>query len=205
MNGIPYGFRAKPRAGFGNSPNFFNNPLHIFDGTLFIIVALVLLLTCGRPARAQDLDEVSFSGTVADERGAVIRGAAVTARLLSTGAVRAGVTDAEGRYRLIELAPGAYLLRAEAAGFAAEERGAVSAAAGQAVRLDFRLRPAGVTAEQTILSEAAAPAVDTARTVTGGAVSREEIERLPVFTRSPLDLVFLLGGVTEEPLPHLYS
>jgi outer membrane receptor protein involved in Fe transport len=31
-------------------------------------------------------------------------------------------------------------------------------------------------------------------------VTRDEIEQLPILTRSPLDLVFLLGGVTEEPL-----
>jgi hypothetical protein len=100
----------------------------------------------------------------------------------------------------LELPPGAYALRAECAGFAALERREVSAVAGQSVRLDFRLRPAGVSAEQTVSSEADAPALDTTRTVTGGTLTREEVERLPVFTRSPLDFVLLLGGVTEEPL-----
>ena len=215
MNGTAPCFRAKPRDGFRDSLNlfrdyldFFRDSLKVSDASpgvfrvpLIIVVALVLLaLTCGVPARAQDLDDVSFSGTVADERGAVVRGATVTARLLATGAERAGLTDEEGRYRLLELPPGTYVLRAECAGFAAEERREISAVAGQAVRIDFKLGPAGVSAEQTVLSDAGAPAVDTTRTVTGGTLTREEVERLPAFTRSPLDFVFLLGGVTEEPL-----
>jgi hypothetical protein len=154
--------------------------------------------------RAQDLDEASFAGTVADQNGAVVPGATVTATRVSTKSVRSAVTDAEGRYRLVELQPGAYTLRAEAKGFATEERAGVRTDAGQSVRLDFRLKPEGVSAEQTVVSGRDAPLVDTTRTVTGGSVTREELERLPTLTRAPLDFVFTLGGVTEEPLAELY-
>jgi hypothetical protein len=162
------------------------------------VIAALCLFACD--ARAQDLDDVSFAGTVADQNGAAVTGATVTATLVSTKSVRAASTDAEGRYRLVELQPGAYTLRAEAAGFATEARADVQTIAGQSVRLDFKLKPAGVEVEQTIVSEREAPAVDTTRTVTGGTIAREEIERLPTLTRSPLDFVFTLGGVTEEPL-----
>jgi carboxypeptidase family protein len=165
----------------------------------FIIVS-VLTTT-----RAQDLDEVSFAGVITDEHGAVVPGASVTARLVNTGAERATTSDGEGRYRLIELPPGAYTLRAERAGFAAEERRELFTLAGQSVRLDFTLRPAGVAAEQRTVSERDAPLIDTTQTVAGGTVTREEVERLPLFARTPLDFVFLLGGVTEEPLVALYS
>ena len=154
---------------------------------VFFSASLILfsLFTPRAPAQAQDLDEVSFSGGVTDQNGAVVRGATVTARLAGAKAGRVTETDAEGRYRLVEMPPGEYVLRAECAGFAAEERGPVTPAAGRAVRLDFRLRPAGVSAEQTVSGEADAPAVDATRTVAGGTVTREEVERLPVFTRSP--------------------
>ncbi|HEX8147412.1 MAG TPA: TonB-dependent receptor, partial [Pyrinomonadaceae bacterium] len=167
---------------------------------ILIFVSVTLILACRTAAFGQDLDDVSFSGVVADGHGAVVPGASITARLLTTGAERAAVTDAEGRYRLVELRPGTYTLRATSAGFAAEERRGVSTLAGQSVRLDFTLRPAALAAEQTVVGDAGAPAVDTTRTVAGGAVTREELERLPLFSGSPLDLVFLLGGVTEEPL-----
>jgi hypothetical protein len=162
------------------------------------VIAALCVFACD--ARAQDLDDVSFAGTVSDQNGAAVTGATVTATLVSTKSVRAASTDAEGRYRLVELQPGAYTLRAEAAGFATEVRADVQTDAGQNVRLDFKLTPAGVSAEQTIVSDADAPAVDTTRTVTGGTIAREEIERLPTLTRAPLDFVFTLGGVTEEPL-----
>ncbi|HST50501.1 MAG TPA: TonB-dependent receptor [Pyrinomonadaceae bacterium] len=173
---------------------------HRAANILFDAALMLAILSNAATTRAQDLDDVSFGGTVTDQNGAVLPGASVTATLLSTKSSRTTTTDGEGRYRLVELQPGAYSLRVERAGFAPEERVSVSTVAGQSVRLDFTLRPAGPTAEQTVLSGAGAPAVDTTRTVTGGTLTREEVERLPIVTRSPLDLVFLLGGVTEEPL-----
>ncbi|HWS85549.1 MAG TPA: TonB-dependent receptor [Pyrinomonadaceae bacterium] len=171
---------------------------HLCLNSILVSVTLIASLSVNAPA--QDLDEVSFSGVVADSMGAVIPGASVTARFVNTGSERAAVTDEEGRYRLFELQPGAYTLRAERAGFAAEERREVFTVAGQSLRLDFTLRPAALAAEQTVVSEGDVPAIDTTRTVAGGSVAREELERLPLFSRSPLDYVFLLGGVTEEPL-----
>ena len=170
------------------------------SSTLKLSLAAALCLFAARGACAQDLDDVSFAGVVADESGAVVRGAIVTATLASTKSARAVITDGEGRYRLVELRPGAYTLRAEAKGFSAEERAGVQTFAGQSVRLDFKLVPSGVSIEQTVVGEAEAPIIDTTRTVTGGTVTREELELLPSLTRAPLDFVFTLPGVTEEPL-----
>ncbi len=38
------------------------------------------------------------------------------------------------------------------------------------------------------------PLVDATRTIVGGTITREELERLPLQTRSPLDFVFTLEG-----------
>ena len=180
------------------APSTFRNALNI------TLVTLACLLTSQLPARAQDLDEVSFNGVVTDQHGAVVPGASVTARLAGAKTERAAVTDGAGRYRLVELPPGVYALSATRAGFAAEEGREVRTLAGQSVRLDFTLRPEGVAVEQTVTSDARAPALDTTRTVAGGTLTREELERLPSHTLSPLDFVLLLGGVTEEPLSTLY-
>jgi hypothetical protein len=89
---------------------------------------------CGT-AFAQDLDEVNIGGRVADQNGASVVGAKVTVRHVATGIERSAPVDEEGRYRLIELAPGAYAVRVAAEGFAAEERAGVEMLAGQSVRL----------------------------------------------------------------------
>jgi hypothetical protein len=168
--------------------------------TSSVSLLLMFLAATNIRARAQDLDEITISGRVADGNGAAVVGAKVMATLTTTGAARTVLTDAEGRYRFVELAPGTYSVRASSEGFAVDERTGLAAVAGRSVRLDFTLRPAGVAAELSVTAETSAPAVDTARTVTGGTLTRREIEELPVFTRSPLDLVFTLPGVTEEPL-----
>ncbi|MEJ7578523.1 MAG: carboxypeptidase-like regulatory domain-containing protein, partial [Pyrinomonadaceae bacterium] len=151
-------------------------------------------------AVAQDLDDVVIRGRVLDQNGAIILGATVTALKTATNNERAAVTNEEGNYRIIELEPGTYTVRVSAIGFAVEEKRELATVAGQNAQLDFTLRPATLVAEQTIVTQADAPLVDTTRTVVGGTITTREVEDLPNVTRSPLDLIFTLGGVTEEAL-----
>ncbi len=167
---------------------------------VLLALAAALALAASPAARAQDLDDVTIAGRVADQDGALIPNASITVVLVKTGVERSVVTNDDGRYRIIELEPGEYTVRASSAGFATEEKTNLTTIAGQNVQLDFVMRPADVTATQVVVSEADTPAVDTTRTVVGGTVTTEEVESLPNLTRSPLDLIFTLGGVTEEPL-----
>jgi hypothetical protein len=165
----------------------------------FALLAALLCLAPA-PAAAQDLDNVTIAGRVTDQNGAVIPGASVTAVLVATKIERTVAADGDGRYKLIQLAPGVYKVKASFTNFATEEKTDLTTIAGQNVQLDFILKPAGVTAETVIVSAAEAPQVDTTRTVVGGTLTTREVESLPVNTRSPLDLIFTLGGVSEEPL-----
>ncbi len=172
-----------------------------FGKILFLFVP-VLAVSClaAKPISAQDLDTVTITGRVADQNDAVIPGASVTATMVKTRVARTVVANGDGRYKIIQLEPGVYSIKASFTGFAAEEKTDLTTLAGQNVQLDFTLKPAGVTAEAVIVSAAEAPQVDTTRTIVGGTVATREIESLPVGTRSPLDLIFTLGGVAEEPL-----
>jgi len=169
---------------------------------LVLVFTLLTATVCLGPqvSAAQDLDNVSITGRVADQNKAVIPSATVTATLLATKAERTVVTDGDGHYKLIQLPPGVYSVKAAFTNFAPEEKTDLTTIAGQNVQLDFILKPAGVTAEAVIVSAAEAPQVDTTRTVVGGTVTTREVETLPVASRSPLDLIFALGGVAEEPL-----
>ncbi len=162
---------------------------------LFSILVFVLAMS------AQDLDEVTISGRIADINGQSIAGASVTATEVQSGVERTVTTNDEGRFRIIELRPGIYNLKVTASGFGAQEKIDLQTVSGQNVQSDFSLSPANVTAEQTIIvTDDDAPLVDTTRTIVGGTVTQREIEELPNNSRNPLDLVFTLGGVTEEPL-----
>ena len=149
---------------------------------------------------AQDLDSVTFSGRIMDQDGAVIPGATVEAVLLTTRTIRKITADAQGRYLLIQLDPGVYTLRISATGFATQEKTGLTTIAGQNVQLDVTLVPQQVTVDPVVIVSTDTPPVDTTRTVVGGTVTTDEVESLPIFSRSPLDLIFTLPGVTEEPL-----
>src|ERR1044072_7138813 len=149
---------------------------------------------------AQDLDTVTIAGRVMDQNGAVVPGAAVQATLVKTALKRTTTTDAEGRYRLIQLAPGIYVLRGSFPGFAAQELTNITTVSGQSLALDATLLPADLVVEPVVISNAATPIVDTKRTITGATLTSRETESLPIASRSVLDLLFTLPGVTEEPL-----
>src|SRR6185295_3405295 len=65
---------------------------------------------------------------------------------------------------------------------------------------DIILVPQGLVVDPVVVTVSDTPTIDTTRTVVGGTVNTQEVETLPVFSRSPLDLIFTLPGVTEEPL-----
>jgi hypothetical protein len=162
-------------------------------------VVLCCLVLASR-AEGQSLDSVIIEGRIVDPNGALIPGASVTALLIKTGSRRSVISDAAGSYRLVQLEPGAYVVRASAEGFAVRDSDVISAVAGQTVQMEVTLLPRGVIVEPVTVSAQESNSVDTTRTVVGGTVTVNEIESLPVATRSPLDLIFILGGVTEEPL-----
>jgi hypothetical protein len=174
----------------------------VFGRLLFSAMLLGLLMfTFSISGFAQDLDDVTISGKVADTNGAAIVGASVTATQIEKNIERTVVTDGDGRYRIIELEPGTYKVKVTSQGFGAKEQIDLLTVAGQNVQLDFSLAPAGVQAEQTVtIGGDDAPLVDTTRTIVGSTITEREVEELPNNTRNPLDLVLTLGGTSEEAL-----
>jgi hypothetical protein len=149
---------------------------------------------------AQDLDTVTLFGRIVDQNSAVIPGAEVQATLVKTGQKRTTTTDAAGRYRLVQLEPGTYVVQVSFTGFAPQQITGIAAVSGQSLELPVMLIPSSVEVEPVVITTADVPVVDTKRTVTGATLTTRELESLPVNTRSVLDLIFTLPGVTEEPL-----
>jgi len=161
----------------------------------------ILLFTFNiQHVHAQDLDTVTISGRVMDQNTAMLPGAEVQAKLIKTGLTRTTTTDAEGRYRLIQLEPGTYVIRVSFPGFAAQEITDVATVSGQSLQFDATLIPSSVVVEPVVIATADTPVVDTKRTVVGATLTSRETELLPINTRSAFDLIFTLPGVSEEPL-----
>lgn len=150
---------------------------------------------------AQDLDDVTVSGRVTDANGLAVVGAAVTVTEQGSGLERTVTTNEEGRYRLIELKPGIYNVKASATGFGAKIRTDLTTVSGQNLQLDFTLSPADIQAQATVtVGDDDAPLVDTTRTIVGSTLTQREVEEIPNNSRNPLDLVLTLGGTSEEAL-----
>src|SRR5258708_39997179 len=111
------------------------------------LLACLLLIQFTLTARAQDLDTVPINGRIQDQNAAAIPAAEIQATLVKTTSTRKTKSDAEGRYRLIQLEPGIYVLGISSAGFASQHMTTVANVAGQSLQLDIPLYPAAVEVE----------------------------------------------------------
>src|SRR5437870_9647554 len=93
-----------------------------------------LILAAGTTAFAQGTG--TFNGRVVDQGGGVIPGATVTATSTATGVTRATTTNENGLYSIPALPAGAYVLKAENAGFAASSREGVTLVTDTTLTLD---------------------------------------------------------------------
>ena len=163
----------------------------------FGLVLLLIGLPCS--LLAQDLDNASIAGSVVDQNAAIIVGASISAVLNRTGFTRTVSLATNGRFNFPQVEPGTYTLRISAAGFETYERFNLVLIAGQTAAIDVVLVPQGLAIDQvTVIADEAT--IDTTRTIVGGTLTTKEIETLPIPSRSVLDLLFALPGITEEPL-----
>jgi hypothetical protein len=166
---------------------------------LMLAGSLLLLFITAAAASADDLDNVVFEGVVRDSAGAVIPAARIVATHITTGVEKTTVSNGEGRFRITANTPGNYKLKAIVNGFKDEESQEVATTTGRTYTIDFKMIAAGAS-EQITVAATTPPLVDTNRTVVGDTINQRELEELPIIGRDPLQLVFLLGGVTEAPL-----
>src|SRR5690349_15563043 len=129
-----------------------------------VLDALLLVLLCALSTAAQDLDNVTISGKVTDQNGAVIPGATVTATLVTTKVERTALTDENGNYKLIQLPPGTYTVKASAKTFQPTDLVEENFVAGRNAQIDIVLFPPGIVLERVVVTTVASP-VDTTRTV----------------------------------------
>ncbi|HET7214908.1 MAG TPA: carboxypeptidase regulatory-like domain-containing protein [Terriglobia bacterium] len=161
--------------------------------TVTVALIIFLAILSGLPARAQVTAEIS--GVVTDPSGRAVAGAQIEVREQQTGAVRATISDARGRYDLPALPAGQYQLAVQKNGFQmAVHTGIVLPAAGQSV-LNFSLRLGEIRQQLTINSQA--PLVSLAAGSNAGVVEGREIKGLPLNGRSYDELLTLNPGIVD--------
>jgi len=145
------------------------------------------------------LGQASFTaqirGTITDQTGAVIQNATVTITNVATNISTVAKTDSKGLYLLPGLRPDTYVIKAEAAGFRAQERKDIVLQVDQQTTINFGLAPGGVIT--TVEVTTAPPLLDTESASLGTDVTNEYVRDIPLLSRNVFGLVFLAGGVTE--------
>ena len=127
-----------------------------------VVACALFCLAAFAPAFALARQQgATLRGRVTDPRGAAVRGAAVTLRARARTQLRlSAVTDTEGAYRFERLAPGEYIVEAEAAGFAPAPAQAVNVSRDAQATLDLSLEVAGVSTEVVVTAADAPQTVD---------------------------------------------
>ncbi len=166
-------------------------------GTLLFTVSAVLVMAMlARPnvALGQNRTAASLEGTVTDASGGVLPGVTVTAASPSLQVRQlVGITDAEGRYRIVDLTPGAYSVRFELAGFKPYIRESLVLDAGFSARVNASLALGGL--EEAITVSGASPLVDTANTGGGKTITTEQLLRDLPGNLTLADVVSLTPGL----------
>jgi len=156
-----------------------------------VAVAALMLLVVGGTAFAQ-LQTGNLYGTVADEQGAALPGVTVT--LNGNGAPQVQVTNAEGQFRFLGLAPGAYSLKAELEGFSTIDYPNISINVGRNTSIEVKLSAA---VEDVITVTAESPLLDARKISTGATISQTELEKIPT-SRDPWSILSSTPGVLTD-------
>ena len=159
--------------------------------------ALLMILICASLGMAQ-LDTGTISGTVTDQSGGAIPGAAITIRNVETGIARNSVTNAAGRYEALALPVGEYEVSSTLAGFQTLVRSGINLTVGRNAVVDLVLQVGEVTQTVTVTGEVSLVTTNTA--TVSNLVDEERIMDIPLNNRDLTQLAFLQPGVIKMPI-----
>lgn len=159
-----------------------------------ILLAAMLALAATTSALAQQLGAGSVSGTVTDEQGAVLPGVTVT--LTGSDRTQTTTTDAAGKFRFLNLAPGTYRFTLTLSGFATAIREQIEVRVGANVEVPpIAMKVAAV--EETVTVTGESPIVDSKATGTATNFTSNELQKVPT-SRDPFALMRSVPGVLVD-------
>lgn len=138
---------------------------------------LLVILAC---LSASAVAQSTIAGTgvtvrVTDPQGAIVRQASVTLHTRDNGVRIKGLTDDKGTFTFERLAPGEYLIEAEAPGFARAPIHVLRVERNATLTLEISLPLAGITEQVVVIAQGTAQPVDEVSKAVS-VVDRQEIE-----------------------------
>ncbi|MBM3729142.1 MAG: hypothetical protein FJW40_27425, partial [Acidobacteria bacterium] len=155
-----------------------------------LAVALVFAATAQTPT-------AQISGRITDSTQAVIPGAELSVTGVDNGLQRRTVSNEAGYFTITLLPPGNYRVSVRKDGFRAVTQSGLTLVVDQIARLDFALEVGAVA--ETVEVTASAPAVESGTAALGTVVSSRQILDMPLNSRNPLRLAYLVPGFSPSP------
>jgi len=159
-----------------------------------LLWAVCLVALAGTPAYAQGgRTTTSLSGTVTDASGAVIPGATIVVKNTATNATFEAVSNEQGAFSVPALDVGTYSVTVSLVGFKTAVLNDVALNAGVPGSVRARLEVGNL--EETITVSSASEIIQTQTAAVSTTLDVNQIQKLPVGSRSVLDFVVNLPGV----------
>lgn len=151
------------------------------------VLSVLLLMGAGAAASAQTITTATISGSVIDDQGGSLPGAAIVATHTPTGTVYEGVVNSSGRFTLLNVRVGGpYTITAKLAGFKDQTVTGVTVALGEDKSVLLKMALANVT--ETVQVTAEPLVIDPTRAGTGANIPNVVKESLPTIQRSLYDI-----------------
>jgi outer membrane receptor protein involved in Fe transport len=155
-----------------------------------------LLLTMGAACLHAQTFRGGINGTVTDQSGSVVAGAAVSAVNNATGVTLNAVTSSGGEYQFQDLPLGKYTISVSASGFKPEKVDSVPVTAGIIYTLPVKLNVASTG--ETVEVMANALALDTTSTTQTAGVGGKALQDTPLNGRDFTQLIILSPGFANS-------
>src|SRR5713101_1108218 len=138
----------------------------------------------------------SIVGTVKDPSGASISGAELTLTNLATNDKTEAVSDSNGNFQFLQLAPAEYSLVVQSTGFKKLTEQHILVQVDQITHVDVGLQVGSVLEVVEVAS--AVPLLETDRSTMSNVVNSTEISNLPLNARQYLDLALVTPGTVPS-------
>jgi hypothetical protein len=159
----------------------------------FLVFGLLVLFS----SLALSQDTATLTGTIRDNTGAVIPGAAVALKNTGTGIVHQLTTNSAGEYVGAALPPGQYNLTVKVPGFRTYQAQGVILRVAQDARIDVTLQVGSAREEVTVHGEGLAQ-VNTQSSELSGTITGKELTQLQLNDRNFTQLITLVPGVSNQ-------
>jgi hypothetical protein len=161
----------------------------------FVTVFLMLTaLAMATHAAAQGGTTTTIAGTVVDTGGGVVPGADVTISRADIGFTQSANTNEQGQFSFPGIPPGTYTLKVTLQGFKSFLANDVVVTSGAPANVSVKLEVGGL--EETVTVSSTSEIIQAQAPTVSSTINTQQILQLPLTSRSAMDFVTFLPGVT---------